>query len=173
LGKSNVTENDVEKLLENAKDKDEKKRTYAVNEFAKIASILPKSIQTAVIDELLVLTDDDDKNVKMGAITALGQFGENLPESLRDKVVKRLLEGFHLFDIKDEDVFWCTADIGWVTGHSYIVYGPLATGTTGLMFEGAPTYPYPDRCWQIVEKFKVNVFYTAPTLIRALMNSSI
>jgi acetyl-CoA synthetase len=74
-----------------------------------------------------------------------------------------------IFDIKDEDVFWCTADIGWVTGHSYIVYGPLATGTTGIMFEGAPTYPHPDRCWQIVEKFGVNVFYTAPTLIRALM----
>ena len=74
-----------------------------------------------------------------------------------------------IFDIRDEDVFWCTADIGWITGHSYIVYGPLATGTTGLMFEGAPAYPYPDRCWKIVEKFRVNIFYTAPTLIRALM----
>ncbi len=74
-----------------------------------------------------------------------------------------------VFDIKDEDTYWCTADIGWVTGHSYIVYGPLANGATSLMFEGVPTYPAPDRFWQIVEKFAVNVFYTAPTAIRALM----
>ena len=74
-----------------------------------------------------------------------------------------------IFDIKDEDTYWCTADIGWVTGHSYIVYGPLAAGASTLMFEGVPTYPEPDRFWQIVEKYKVNVFYTAPTAIRALM----
>lgn len=74
-----------------------------------------------------------------------------------------------VFDIKDEDTYWCTADIGWVTGHSYIVYGPLANGATSLMFEGVPTYPNPARFWQIVEKFGVNVFYTAPTAIRALM----
>ncbi|MFC2070599.1 acetate--CoA ligase [Chloroflexota bacterium] len=74
-----------------------------------------------------------------------------------------------IFDIKDNDTFWCTADVGWVTGHSYIVYGPLAIGTTSLMFESVPTYPEPDRFWQIVDKFKVNVFYTAPTAIRALM----
>jgi len=74
-----------------------------------------------------------------------------------------------IFDIKDEDTFWCTADVGWVTGHSYIVYGPLAIGAASLMFESVPTYPGPDRFWQIVEKFGVNVFYTAPTVIRALM----
>ena len=74
-----------------------------------------------------------------------------------------------IFDIKDEDTFWCTADVGWITGHSYIVYGPLAAGATSLMFEGVPTYPAPDRFWQIVEKYKVNVFYTAPTVIRSLM----
>jgi acetyl-CoA synthetase len=74
-----------------------------------------------------------------------------------------------IFDIKDEDTFWCTADIGWVTGHSYICYGPLAIGTTSVMFEGVPSYPHPDRFWEIVEKYKVNVFYTAPTAIRALM----
>jgi acetyl-CoA synthetase len=73
------------------------------------------------------------------------------------------------FDIKDEDTYWCTADIGWITGHSYIVYGPLVNGATTLMFEGVPTYPKPDRFWQIVEKFKVNIFYTAPTAIRSLM----
>ncbi len=73
------------------------------------------------------------------------------------------------FDIHDDDVYWCTADIGWVTGHSYIVYGPLANGTTSLMFEGVPTYPDAGRFWQICDKFDVTVFYTAPTAIRALM----
>jgi acetyl-CoA synthetase len=74
----------------------------------------------------------------------------------------------YIFDYRDEDIFWCTADIGWVTGHSYIVYGPLASGATSLMFEGVPTFPKPDRFWQVVEKFKVNIFYTAPTAIRAV-----
>ena len=66
-------------------------------------------------------------------------------------------------------MFWCTADIGWVTGHSYIVYGPLANGAISLMFEGVPTYPDPGRFWQICEKYKVNQFYTAPTVIRSLI----
>ncbi len=74
-----------------------------------------------------------------------------------------------IFDYKEEDIFFCTADIGWVTGHSYILYGPLACGATTLMFEGIPTYPDPGRFWQIVEKHKVNTIYTAPTAIRALM----
>ncbi|MFZ5596078.1 MAG: acetate--CoA ligase [Bacillota bacterium] len=75
----------------------------------------------------------------------------------------------YIFDYRDEDVFWCTADIGWITGHSYIVYGPLSAGATSLMFEGVPNYPNPDRFWDIVEKFRVNIFYTAPTAIRAMM----
>ncbi len=74
-----------------------------------------------------------------------------------------------VFDIKEDDVFWCTADIGWITGHSYIVYGPLANGTTTLMFEGVPNYPDPGRFWDIVDKYKVTQLYTAPTAIRALM----
>ncbi len=74
-----------------------------------------------------------------------------------------------IFDVKEEDTFWCTADIGWVTGHSYIVYGPLSYGATVVMFEGVPTYPHPDRFWEIVEKYQVNIFYTAPTALRALM----
>ena len=74
-----------------------------------------------------------------------------------------------VFDYRDEDTFWCTADIGWVTGHSYIVYGPLASGATSLMFEGVPTFPKPDRFWEIVDKYRVNIFYTAPTALRALM----
>jgi acetyl-CoA synthetase len=75
----------------------------------------------------------------------------------------------HVFDIREDDVYWCTADIGWVTGHSYITYGPLANGSTSVMFEGVPTYPDAGRFWQIVEKFKCNQFYTAPTAIRALI----
>ncbi|MCX5811529.1 MAG: acetate--CoA ligase [Proteobacteria bacterium] len=74
----------------------------------------------------------------------------------------------YIFDYKDKEIFFCTADIGWVTGHSYIVYGPFANGATSVMFESVPTFPNPDRFWQIVEKFKVNSFYTAPTAIRAL-----
>jgi len=73
-----------------------------------------------------------------------------------------------IFDIREEDTYWCTADIGWITGHSYIVYGPLANGATTVMFEGVPSWPKPDRFWDVVEKHKVNIFYTAPTAIRAI-----
>ncbi len=75
----------------------------------------------------------------------------------------------YVFDLKDNDVYWCTADIGWITGHTYILYGPLGLGATSMMFEGVPSYPGPDRFWKVVEKFQVNIFYTAPTVIRALM----
>ena len=74
-----------------------------------------------------------------------------------------------IFDVKEEDTFWCTADIGWVTGHSYIVYGPLAFGASSIIFEGVPSYPQPDRFWEIVEKYQVNIFYTAPTALRFIM----
>lgn len=74
-----------------------------------------------------------------------------------------------VFDMQDDDIYWCTADIGWITGHSYILYGPLGLGATSLMFEGIPSYPGPDRYWQVVEKYRVTKFYTAPTVIRALM----
>ncbi len=74
-----------------------------------------------------------------------------------------------VFDIKDEDTYWCAADVGWVTGHSYIVYGPLLVGTTTVMYEGAPDFPEPDRFWSLVDKYKVNVFYTSPTAIRAFI----
>ncbi len=75
----------------------------------------------------------------------------------------------YVFDYHDGEIYWCTADVGWVTGHSYIVYGPLANGATTLMFEGVPNYPDASRCWQVVDKHKVNIFYTAPTALRALM----
>src|SRR5216683_3143205 len=74
-----------------------------------------------------------------------------------------------IFDIKDEDIYWCTADIGWVTGHSYVVYGPLSNGATVLMYEGAPNFPEADRFWSIIERHRVNIFYTAPTAIRAFI----
>jgi acetyl-CoA synthetase len=75
----------------------------------------------------------------------------------------------YVFDYHDGDIYWCTADVGWITGHSYIVYGPLANAATTLMFEGIPTYPDASRCWQVIDKHKVNIFYTAPTALRALM----
>ena len=75
----------------------------------------------------------------------------------------------YIFNYKDRDIYWCTADIGWITGHSYIIYGPLANGATTMMFEGVPNYPDNSRWWQIVDKYKVNIFYTAPTALRALM----
>jgi len=75
----------------------------------------------------------------------------------------------YVFDLKDEDTYWCTADIGWVTGHSYVVFGPLASGATTLMYEGAPNWPEPDRFWRIIQRHRVNIFYTAPTAIRAFV----
>lgn len=96
----------------------------------------------------------------------------------KPKGVLHTTAGYHLyammtvkyfFDLRDEDVFYCTADIGWVTGHSYCVYGPLGLGGTSLIFEGVPNYPQPDRFWEIVEKYNVNILYTAPTAIRAMM----
>ena len=75
----------------------------------------------------------------------------------------------NVFQYEDQDVYWCTADIGWITGHSYIIYGPLLNGATTIMFEGVPTFPNPGRFWEVVDKWKVNQFYTAPTAIRALM----
>jgi acetyl-CoA synthetase len=80
---------------------------------------------------------------------------------------------YYIFDHKPDDTFWCTADIGWITGHSYILYGPLSNGATSLMFEGVPSYPDPGRFWQICDKFGVTVFYTAPTAIRALMREGV
>jgi acetyl-CoA synthetase len=77
----------------------------------------------------------------------------------------------YVFDYQDGDIYWCSADVGWVTGHSYIVYGPLVNGATTLMFEGVPTYPDASRFWQVIDKHQVNTFYTAPTAIRALMGA--
>src|SRR6185503_6091399 len=77
----------------------------------------------------------------------------------------------YVFDYHDGDIYWCTADVGWVTGHSYILYGPLSNGAITLMFEGVPNYPTTSRFWEVCDKHKVNIFYTAPTAIRALMQA--
>ena len=96
----------------------------------------------------------------------------------KPKGVKHTTAGYNLyvkktmewvFDIRDEDVYWSTADIGWITGHSYIVYGPLSAGATSLMYEGAPNWPDEGRFWELIEKYRVNIFYTAPTAIRAFI----
>src|SRR4029077_4569191 len=71
-----------------------------------------------------------------------------------------------VFDLKDEDIYWCSADVGWITGHSYVVYGPLSQGATIFLYEGAPVYPGPDRFWEMIEKHRVSILYTAPTAIR-------
>ena len=77
----------------------------------------------------------------------------------------------YVFDLRDNDVFWCTADIGWITGHSYVVYGPMSNGATQIMYEGVPTYPAPDRFWELVERYRATIFYTAPTAIRSFIKT--
>ena len=109
-------------------------------------------------DPLFILYTSGSTGKPKGVVHTTG--GYLLHTALTHKLV---------FNIHDDDIYWCTADIGWVTGHSYIVYGPLANGATSLMFEGVPTYPDAGRFWQICDKFSVTVFYTAPTAIRALM----
>lgn len=109
-------------------------------------------------DPLFILYTSGSTGKPKGVLHTTGGYG--LYTSMTHKYV---------FDVKETDTYWCTADVGWVTGHSYILYGPLINGATSIMFEGVPTWPENDRFWQIVQKYKVNTFYTAPTAIRALM----
>ncbi|MBN1948606.1 MAG: acetate--CoA ligase [Candidatus Cloacimonetes bacterium] len=109
-------------------------------------------------DELFILYTSGSTGKPKGVVHTTG--GYLMHTTLTHKFI---------FDVHDDDVYWCTADIGWVTGHSYIIYGPLANGATSVMFEGVPTYPDAGRFWHIVDKFGITVFYTAPTAIRALM----
>jgi acetyl-CoA synthetase len=108
-------------------------------------------------DPLFILYTSGSTGKPKGVLHTIGGYMVFVTTSFRN-----------IFDYHEEDIFWCTADIGWVTGHSYIVYGPLCAGATSVMFEGIPTYPDPGRFWDVVDKHKVTIFYTAPTAIRAI-----
>ena len=133
-------------------------RDYSYNAMMAKASANCPAEQMNSEDPLFILYTSGSTGMPKGVVHSTG--GYLLYAAMTHKYV---------FDYKDGDIFWCTADVGWVTGHSYIVYGPLANGATTLMFEGVPTYPDASRFWQVCEKHKVNQFYTAPTAIRALM----
>lgn len=133
-------------------------RDYSYNAMMAEASANCPAEQMNAEDPLFILYTSGSTGMPKGVVHSTG--GYLLYAAMTHKYV---------FDYKDGDIFWCTADVGWVTGHSYIVYGPLANGATTLMFEGVPTYPDASRFWQVCEKHKVNQFYTAPTAIRALM----
>jgi acetyl-CoA synthetase len=131
--------------------------TWYHDELAKAPSDCKAEVMTAE-DYLFILYTSGSTGKPKGVVHSTA--GYLLHTAMSHKMI---------FDIHDDDIYWCTADIGWVTGHSYIVYGPLCNGATSLMFEGVPTYPNAGRCWHMIDKFKVTVFYTAPTAIRALM----
>jgi len=121
-------------------------------------SAICEPVEMAANDDLFILYTSGSTGKPKGVVHRVGGF---------------LLYAMHtcqwVFDLQDDDIFWCTADIGWITGHTYGIYGPLGLGATMLIYEGIPLHPGPDRYWQIVEKFDVTIFYTAPTVIRALM----
>jgi len=131
--------------------------TWYKDEMAKAKDVCPAERMNAE-DPLFILYTSGSTGKPKGVVHATG--GYLLYTSFSHKVI---------FDVHDDDIYWCTADIGWVTGHSYIVYGPLTNGATTLMFEGVPTYPDAGRFWHVCDKFGVTIFYTAPTAIRALM----
>ena len=133
-------------------------RDYDYNALSAAASNECPATQMNAEDPLFILYTSGSTGMPKGVVHTSGGY-----------LVYAAMTHEYTFDYKDGDVFWCTADVGWVTGHSYIVYGPLANGATTLMFEGVPTYPDAGRFWEVCAKHKVNQFYTAPTAIRALM----
>jgi len=147
----------VVKRTENATQMKAGQDVWYHEEMAKVSADCPPEHVNAE-DPLFILYTSGSTGKPKGALHTSG--GYLLYAAITHKYV---------FDYHDGDIYWCTADVGWVTGHSYIVYGPLANGATTLMFEGVPTYPDAGRFWQVVDKHQVNIFYTAPTAIRALM----
>jgi acetyl-CoA synthetase len=133
-------------------------RDFDYNELALEADDYSKPAEMSAEDPLFILYTSGSTGQPKGVVHCSG--GYLVYAAMTHEIV---------FDYHEGDVFWCTADVGWVTGHSYIVYGPLANGATTVMFEGVPTYPDAGRFWAVCEKHKVNQFYTAPTAIRALM----
>ncbi|WP_418888008.1 acetate--CoA ligase [Octadecabacter dasysiphoniae] len=133
-------------------------RDYSYNDMVLEADDYQKPVEMAAEDPLFILYTSGSTGQPKGVVHTTGGY-----------LVYAAMTHEYTFDYHDGDVFWCTADVGWVTGHSYIVYGPLANGGTTIMFEGVPTYPDAGRFWEVCAKHKVNQFYTAPTAIRALM----
>jgi len=128
------------------------------NDITKIASDKCEPEEMSAEDPLFILYTSGSTGKPKGVLHTTGGY-----------MVYASITHQYIFDYKKNDIYWCSADIGWVTGHSYIIYGPLANGATTIMFEGVPNYPDSSRWWQIVDKYKVNIFYTAPTALRALM----
>lgn len=147
----------VSKVTDDACNMKEGRDFWYHDEMAKVSADCPAEKMNAE-DPLFILYTSGSTGKPKGVVHTTA--GYLLHVALTHKLA---------FNIQDDEIYWCTADIGWVTGHSYIVYGPLANGTTSMMFEGVPTYPDAGRFWQICDKFKVTSFYTAPTAIRALM----
>jgi acetyl-CoA synthetase len=135
-------------------------RDYWYHELAASVPDMCELVEMGAEDPLFILYTSGSTGKPKGVLHTTGGY-----------LVFAAMTHQYVFDYHDGDIFWCTADIGWVTGHSYIVYGPLANGATTLMFEGAPNYPTPSRFWQVIDKHKVNIFYTAPTALRALMGA--
>jgi acetyl-CoA synthetase len=147
----------VVKNTDNPVTWDDSRNVWYHEEMAEASEICPPELMDAE-DPLFILYTSGSTNLPKGMLHTTG--GYLLFAAMTHKYV---------FDYHDGDIYWCTADIGWITGHSYMIYGPLCNGATTLMFEGIPTYPDASRFWQVVDKHQVNIFYTAPTAIRSLM----